>query len=472
MRFDLCIKMKLPANTSDLSISREFSGAQLGNKQRTKRLQRIAERMEAQPGKTLPQMLGTVSEREAAYRFLNNENISLEAILSPHFQATGERARGHDELLCIHDTTQLEFASPALRKGLGRLRGTKSSQGFLAHTSLLVGLGESREPLGLLAVQPWTRTEQVRQMRRQAGCTEMDFWFTGARLCAQRCPASLIHVMDRQGDCYELYNQLLAERMRFVIRACKDRALPDGTSFFNALDQAPLVTTRTVPLSRRALPKPLKQRRIYPERQVRTAELSIRAMKVTVARSRKVSRRLPSELTLNVVHVVEQNPPEGQMPVSWCLVTLEPIDTLEQVLKIVDIYRSRWIIEELFKALKTGCQYEKLQLESYDALLRALAIYLPVAWQLLRLRYLAGAAPNAPATVVLTPTQIQILRAVCESKLSQNPTVRDILFAIAARGGHIKNNGDPGWLVLARGLQDLLMIEVGWRAAMEQKSDQ
>lgn len=469
MRFDLCIRMKLPTNTSDLSIGREFSEARLGNRQRTKRLERIAERLEAQPSRSLPQALGTVSEREATYRFLNNENISFEAILAAHFESTKERALAHDEVLCVHDVTQLEFGTPAPRRGLGRLRGTKSSQGFLAHTSLLVGLGETREPLGLLAVQPWTRTEQVRQMRRQAGQTEMDIWFDEAKLCEQRCRSSLIHVMDRQGDSYDIYNRLQAEQMRFVVRACHDRALPDGASFFNRLNQAPSIATRRVPLSRRALPKMLKQRGIYPERQMRTAELSIRAMKVTIARSRTVSRRLPSELTLNVVYVVEQNPPEGQQPVSWYLVTTEPIDTSEQVLKIVDIYRSRWIVEELFKALKTGCQYEKLQLESYDALLRALAIYLPVAWQLLRLRYLAGAAPTAPATTVLTPVQIQILRAISESSLSEAPTVREVLLAIAARGGHIRNNGDPGWLVLARGLHDLLLIEVGWRAAMEAK---
>jgi len=243
MRFDLCIRMKLPTNTSDLSIGREFSEAELGNKRRTRRLQRIAERLEAQPGKSLPQVLGSVSEREATYRFLNNENISFQGILTAHFEATAERARAHKELLCVHDVTQLEFGTPAPRKGLGRLRGTKSSQGFLAHTSLLVGLGECREPLGLLAAQPWTRTEQVRQMRRQVGRTEMDCWFDEAKLCEQRCQSSLIHVMDRQGDSYEIYHQLQAERMRFVVRACHDRSLPDGASFFDRLNQAPLVAT-------------------------------------------------------------------------------------------------------------------------------------------------------------------------------------------------------------------------------------
>jgi DDE family transposase len=73
------------------------------------------------------------------------------------------------------------------------------------------------------------------------------------------------------------------------------------------------------------------------------------------------------ELTLNVVRVWEPKPPRGAPAVCWMLYTSEPIDTAEQLLTIVDQYRSRWVIEEFFKALKTGCAFEKRQLESYRA---------------------------------------------------------------------------------------------------------
>ena len=46
-----------------------------------------------------------------------------------------------------------------------------------------------------------------------------------------------------------------------------------------------------------------------------------------------------------------------------------------------------------------------------------------------------------------------------------NPTARDALLAVARIGGHIKNNGDPGWQVLGRGYDSLLLMELGWRAA-------
>jgi hypothetical protein len=37
---------------------------------------------------------------------------------------------------------------------------------------------------------------------------------------------------------------------------------------------------------------------------------------------------------------------------------------------------------------------------------------------------------------------------------------------IAALGGHIRSNGDPGWMVLGRGLSQLLVLAAGWRAAL------
>ena len=64
---------------------------------------------------------------------------------------------------------------------------------------------------------------------------------------------------------------------------------------------------------------------------------------------------------------------------------------------MVDAYRARWVIEELFKALKTGCQIEKRQMESYGALRIALALFLPIAVRLLALRDAARSEPDAPA---------------------------------------------------------------------------
>jgi hypothetical protein len=52
-------------------------------------------------------------------------------------------------------------------------------------------------------------------------------------------------------------------------------------------------------------------------------------------------------------------------------------------------------------------------------------------------------------------------------RLGPNATIREAMLAIAALGGHIKNNGDPGWAVLGRGYEDLLLLERGAALALE-----
>jgi hypothetical protein len=163
-------------------------------------------------------------------------------------------------------------------------------------------------------------------------------------------------------------------------------------------------------------------------------------------------------------HVLEPEPPADEVPVEWFLLTSLPVATPKQITYVVDCYRARWIIEEYFKALKTGCQYERRQLTTSKRLLNALAVLAPVAWRLLLLRHLSRHEPERPARDALAPSQISVLRAIAKHPLPQKLTVREALLAIARLGGHVRANGDPGWLVLTRGFRDLLLLERGWTA--------
>ena len=94
-------------------------------------------------------------------------------------------------------------------------------------------------------------------------------------------------------------------------------------------------------------------------------------------------------------------------------------------------FRSRWLSDEYFKALKTGCDIEKRQLESCSTLLVALGVFVPIAWGLLRLRALSRTAPDTPANRVLTPTQLDLLRRHPKAKMSSTASVREALLAVA-----------------------------------------
>jgi hypothetical protein len=198
------------------------------------------------------------------------------------------------------------------------------------------------------------------------------------------------------------------------------------------------------------------------------ATLAIRAASVTFRRPGSCPYG-PKALPVNIVAVHEIDPPTGQDAVEWLLVTTEPIDSEEQVLRVVDYYRARWTIEEYFKALKTGCSFEKRQLESWDTLLKALGLFIPIAWNLLRLRTLARSGSDRAAKSVLTSTEIDVLRRASKRPLPRKLTVRDAMLAIARIAGHHRSNGEPGWQLLGRGYQDLLMMVAGYELARAEK---
>lgn len=160
----------------------------------------------------------------------------------------------------------------------------------------------------------------------------------------------------------------------------------------------------------------------------------------------------PRKLTLNLVEVEEIDPPDGESPVCWLLLTSLPVDTAAQALQVVQYYRRRWMIAEFFKALKTGCGLQKRQMDSTGAMLNMMALLLPVAWRLLTLRTIGEQQPDAYWSAVLTLIEFDVLLARNNGRsrspryqLASDATVAQVLAAVARLGGHIPRNGRPGW---------------------------
>jgi Transposase DNA-binding/Transposase DDE domain len=455
----------------DVGLAGEYEGSGLGDVRRQSRLKELARALEADPAASLPKATKTDAALEAAYRFLRNDAISMDGILAGHYAETAERAAAESVVLAVHDTTDFEFTGEATRDGLGPLRG--SGQGFFGHFTLLIAPGELRRPLGVIAVQTHVRTKRRGQgpkSKRPVG--EAARWKKGVQLTEERIDSrsTVLHVMDREGDSYELWAELLAAGRRFVIRNGRKRLLAEGIELSEVMANGKTVVEREVKLSRRRQDKVAFNRKRHPARAGRMARLALSAQTLEIPRPARCDTTLPEKLVIHFVHVRELATQGNEPPVDWLLATTEPISTAEDIERVVDFYRARWVIEEYFKSLKTGCAYEKRQLESEHTLFNLLAVLVPVAWRLLLLRSLARDRAEAPATESLTPTQVQVLIATSHKKLSPNPTVREALLAIAALGGHIKNNGEPGWAVIGRGFEELLTLERGWKAA--KRSDQ
>jgi len=497
-----------PCSSAQLpSISGEYASAQLGDARRTQRLLAIAERLAPAPGISFPEACQGAAELEGCYRLLSNQNVGWADMLAPHVEQSLERCRAAaaqgQPVVVAHDTSSIRFlgSEAGVRTGLGTLN--RGESGFEAHLALACSLPSPQHllahPLGVVGLHPHVRparpkrtgAQQKKESReRPRDERESLMWQTLAHAVQTRCAEAsvpdVVHVMDQEADSFRLFWELTRQGCAFVIRTHFDRRVHAGASqqtglasrLHAALEAAPARLTREVALQE-VKPKwkgrnggtPAKKQ---PARQARTAHLEVRAKSGLVLTASEYSRRdedVPASLTLNAVEVVEPHPPEGQQPVRWVLLTTLPVDTPQAVAHVVDCYRARWSVEELFKALKTGCALEKRQLMSLHALLNALALLLPLAWRLLALRTLAHQAPATAAADLFSPDELALLRHLSvRVRLGPQPTCGEALLALAGLGGHLKHNGRPGWQTLARGQDKLSSALEGWLAARAPQS--
>lgn len=462
------------------SVEAEYADVELPDARLDERLKRVAARLGAAPSQGFPRAMISEAEVEGLYRLLSNPRVIWVEILAPHLGASASRCAEAQDIFIAHDTSEFLFRGDAVREGLGYLQA--DNQGFLGHFALGMTGDEERVPLGILGVSTVFRKRPeklsaVEQRKRSRALAPKDResarWGAMVEEVEARLPAGVraVHAMDREADDYRLMCELVANKRGFVIRAAGDRTVfQQGSSsphrLQGALGTAEDVFFREVPLGKRN-PRGSQAKKNHPERHARMAKLHVRAVRVSLGSSQQAD--LPDVLEVNVLQVFEPSRPLGEPPLSWTLMTTEPIDTPEQRARVVDCYRGRWRIEEFFKALKTGCAYEKRQLESAHALLNTLALLVPIAWRLLALRHLAEKCPQASAELVATPDEIKLLRAISKRvKIPEAPSVETLLQAIAGLGGHLRRNGPPGWLTLGRGYETLFAAYMGWRAAKEE----
>jgi hypothetical protein len=474
--------MKENASAASLKLGpSDFKRAKLGDPRRTERLVKIAQAVAVAPDKSFPQLMSS-AELEGFYRFVNSPHVTAGPIVEAHTSCTAERISRLDTVLVIHDTTQNEYSGVGTRSRLCQLGANR--QGFLAQVALAVTADGSRRPLGVLGLHTWTRLAEAKLPKakkklkaylRRPNKESARWWKLVKRAEDASTPGKLVHITDREGDSYELLGRLTTAKYRFVIRARHNlprnvQAWLEGpiVKLQEALTSSTHVFEAKVPITKRvAGDRPTKALKDHPPRDARDAKLQYSTLSVRVSKPKNSPhlKNLPETLDLNFVYVSELNPPSTEEAVEWLLATSEPIETIEDVAQVVEWYRTRWMIEEFFKAVKTGCSLEKRQHESYDALLTTLAIFLPIACQLLELRSVARSAPDSSGSDVLTPLQITVLRTLGTKPLAAQPTVHDCLLAVAAFGGHLRQNGPPGWLTLTRGMVRLNQAVVVWEAS-------
>ena len=161
----------------------EFKEIDLGDVRLNKRTVLLAERMAASPMASIPQACGGWAETQAAYRYLSNDDIDWESIMAPHWQSSEVRMRAHPVVLCIQDTTELDFNGQQIA-GLGPL-SYESQRGMYIHPTYAVT--PDREPLGVVDAWMWAREPKDADGQR-GGLLESTRWTEGYARIAECAP--------------------------------------------------------------------------------------------------------------------------------------------------------------------------------------------------------------------------------------------------------------------------------------------
>ena len=177
------------------------------------------------------------------------------------------------------------------------------------------------------------------------------------------------------------------------------------------------------------------------------------------------ARRYPP-LSLTVIHATEVDPPEGRKPIDWKLLTDLPDESTDQVIEKMAWYAMRWKIELFFKILKSGCNAEKLKLQTAERLVNLIAIFCILSWRIFWMTMLNRARPNENPECAPTPAEIGVIDQIAARAgrvPPPNPKLSDYLREIARLGGYLARSHDPppGNMIIWRGWSRLMDIQLG-----------
>jgi Transposase DDE domain len=329
---------------------------------------------------SLPSTRSAFAATQAAWRFNNNERVTLAALIEPL------RAIGRERLtvcnmpfaLLVHDWCKLSFTFAESKRDLVQLtHGT--DVGYELTTALLVSADDG-SPLAPMEVHLKT-ADGVLSTRRRA---PSDLPHLEQVLPTMRASQGwglskpLVHVIDREADSVDHYRKWDAAKHRFLIRGDDRRVKWEGRSYL-------LSEVRSVLRKRNAFCFASSVNYRDARAQLWVAETSVtlyRPAKKNVKGKRYEQAGKP--LTLRYV-VVQLRNSRGRVLAEWMLLSNVPMAwaTGEQ---LAFCYYWRWRIESFFKLLKShGQQLEQWQQESGPAIARRLlvaAMACVVVWQL------------------------------------------------------------------------------------------
>lgn len=454
-----------------------FDHADFGDRRRNARMAESFDTLRRHPGGSLPDKFSSPADLRAFYRLCDCDQVNHGSVIEAVRQNTLLKiASCRSRILILHDATELDYTTLKSLSGDLAPIGKGTRRGYICQNVLAVN-ADTGAVIGLLdqilhrRARP-PKKETVAQLRARS-TRESLLWLQGTEHLD--ADTRLVDVCDRGADTFEFLEHECNSGRRFVIRSTKVRKVHPGhqadeqkqnlAEYAASLPELGCYTMNVQPQKGRRGGD--KARAARSARQ--DARFIVQGGALLVCRPHaKRGNHGNDPLPLYVVRVTEAEPPTGQKPVQWTLLTNEPVETFEDAWKIISWYEKRWIVEELHKGMKTGCRIEDVQFTTVDRLQPAIALLTAVAVTLLELRDLSrcAQAETMEAEEVLDPVYVIVLSLWRFGK-ARRLTVHEFFFALARLGGHQNRKSDrhPGWIVIWRGWAKLRNFVLGYEAA-------
>ncbi|HTY67914.1 MAG TPA: IS4 family transposase [Alphaproteobacteria bacterium] len=405
--------------------------------------------------------------------FLGSPHVTPEEIVHTAGKRTAQACRGR-RIVAAQDTTEINFSGRhARRRGLGAA-GDGETPGFFAHAMIAID-ADDEAVLGLVHAQIWTRTTPASVARRARAIEDKESirWIkaTAAAGDLLAAAAQLIVVGDREFDIYSQFVRV-PPGVDLIVRAAQNRKLADEDG---SLFSAPSDWREFGTLEIRVPPSPGKTQRI--------ARVTVKAGRVCIAKPRNGGAASdPDSVSLTYVEVAEVDPPKGEDPIVWRLLTTlavlgEP-DEFAAAREIVRLYRLRWRIEQLFRAMKSdGLRLEETQVQDATRLFNLTAVALTAAVRTSQLVDARDGSPR-PASDVADPQVIAAAQAIGptlegNTQRQKNPHTQGSLswlsWIVARLGGWNCYYKPPGPKTMRAGWDVLAAMANGYAIAMAQQ---
>lgn len=445
----------------------EFEKALFEDKRLNKRLFMIARDFYGKPEANIPQASESRAKTKAAYRFFDNEAVTMESILSSHCESTVNRIKKEKIILAVQDTTSLNYTAHSFTEDLGPIGSAKDGAiGLELHNTM--AFNAEGTPLGLLDVQCWARDEEEfgkKHVRSKLPIEDKESYkwlksFKATIDVQKQVPKTVIvSVCDREADIYELFELATSDEKnpRLLVRASYNRKVEgEQNKLWEYMSTIEISGIQEIQVPRK---------KSVPSRKV---DLTIRFSKIELKAPYRKGEGKRNNITIWAVLAREENAPEGIDPVEWMLLTTIPVYTFEEALEKVKWYAKRWGIEIYHKTLKSGCRIERRQLGKASRIESCLAIDMVIAWRIFHLMKLGREVPDIPCTVFFEEAEWKALVAYkTKNPISplKPPTLRETVHMTASLGGFLgrKSDGEPGTQTLWLGLQRLDDITDTWK---------